>query len=66
MLHRLAETGRQHAIPIRATQSFPPENRAALWNMVDLRTAWPRCAWSLQCLIGWTGGCGRQISFANS
>jgi hypothetical protein len=39
MLHRLAETVRQHAIPIRATQSFPPENRAALWNMVDLRTA---------------------------
>ncbi len=30
MRHGLAETDRQDAIPIRATQSFPPENRAAL------------------------------------
>jgi hypothetical protein len=66
MRHRLAGTDREHANPIRATRAFPRENRAALWNIVDLRTAWPSVAWSTQCLVGWTRDFGHRIPLASA
>src|SRR6202035_1548212 len=66
MRHPLGGVDRPRVVPIRATRAFPREDRAAVSNIVDLRTAWSSCACSTQCLVGWTGDCGHSIPFASS
>src|ERR1700722_15304946 len=66
MRPHLEGTDRQNPIPIRGIGAIPPGDRAVLYNIVDLRTAWPSSACPLPRSVGRTENCGLQIRFGYS